>query len=363
MVDTQSPAAANLVFIDLQDSGSSNTDRLTQDRNFILSTENLEAGAATSFEVSTDNGVTWLPTVAQQTNLADGRYLFRIVTTDLAGNIGFGTSIGVVVMSANAPSTEQKADIWPYQEQKFMLNDGHHFENGFSAFGFDTRSLNHTDPRWTSLKGELPQATPSVLRPETQWLHKLNTLHKWSSQTSTTRDWMNAGQDWQMFLPETDGGESEGPKTSTEGFQVFVNPLNPSPLVVLRGQPDQNIVAGQKSLILIAPDVFTHANPEAQVKLSLTLGNGQSAPAWVRINGQTGQILVDPPTDAPDQLVLRLTAQDQDGANASTEFLLNIQKNDPSPTGRMSFSDKLRQASSVTRATTSPQMGSILRHG
>jgi hypothetical protein len=134
-------------------------------------------------------------------------------------------------------------------------------------------------------------------------------------------------------------------------------------LVVLRGQPDQNIVAGQKSLILIAPDVFAHVHPEAQVKLSLTLANGQAAPAWIRMNSQTGQMLVDPPTDAPDQLVLRLTAQDQDGADASTEFLLHIQKNDPAPTGRMSFSDKLRQASSVTRATTLPHIGSILRHG
>jgi hypothetical protein len=295
--------------------------------------------------------------------LSDGRYLFRIVTTDLAGNIGFGTSIGVVVMSANAPPTEQKADIWADQEQKFLFNDGHNFDNGFSAFGLDARSLNHTDPRWTSLKGELPQALPSVLRPDTRWLHMLSDLNEWDRQTSQTRDWMNAGQDWKVAPLTADGWASEGPTTSSDGFQVLVNPLSPSRLVVLRGQPDQNIIADQKSLILIAPDVFAHAHPEAQVKLSITLANGQAAPAWIRMNSQTGQMLVDPPTDAPDQLVLRLTAQDQDGANASTEFLLNIQKNDPTPTGRQSFSEKLRNASGVTLTHLAPHKRSILRHG
>jgi siroheme synthase len=364
VVDTQSPAAANLVFIDLQDSGASNTDRLTQDRNFSLSADNVEAGAATSFEVSTDNGINWLATSAQQSNLPDGRYLFRIATTDLAGNIGFSATSGVVVMSANPPPTEKMADIWADQQQAFLIDDRHDFENYFSAFGLDATSLNHTDPRWTSLKGELPQPVPSVLRPDTQWQHKLNGLREWAPQASTTRDWMEAGQDdWGTAQPKTDGGASEGPTTSADGFQVLVNPLNPARLVVLRGQPDQTIVAGQKSLILIAPDVFAHAHAEAQVNLTLTLANGQAAPTWVSMNSQTGQMRVDPSRDAPDQLVLRLTAQDQDGANASTEFALNIQKNKPAPTGRMSFSDKLRQASSVTHATTSPHLGPILRHG
>ncbi len=85
-IDATAPAAGTLSLTGFDDTGASSSDGLTSDSTFGLSVSGEEAGASVSFEVSTDNGVTWTATTASQTGLADGSYLFRAVVTDAAGN-------------------------------------------------------------------------------------------------------------------------------------------------------------------------------------------------------------------------------------------------------------------------------------
>ena len=93
------------------------------------------------------------------------------------------------------------------------------------------------------------------------------------------------------------------------------------------------------------------------------MADGQALPAWARFNGQTGQLLVQPPDNAQQELELHLTAMDQDGEKVTTTFLLKIKPKLSAPEGRMSFSEKLRASKSVTLAAPLQQLGAILRHG
>ncbi len=101
-IDATAPAAGTLSLTGFDDTGASSSDGLTSDSTFGLSVSGEEAGASVSFEVSTDNGVTWTATTASQTGLADGSYLFRAVVTDAAGNVST-TATKSVTIDATAP--------------------------------------------------------------------------------------------------------------------------------------------------------------------------------------------------------------------------------------------------------------------
>jgi hypothetical protein len=275
---------------------------------------------------------------------------------------GFVAQVDAVVTPAPTPNeTTAPGSLTTGQTDLGTLNPSDLID--FSAFGFDARSLDRPDPLWTSFKGELPKLVPSLLSPSTDWLNKQSGKRSWNDGPSTTQNWMNAGEDWGPTPQSTEWLAADGPKTRGDGFQVVVTTLGDGRLAVLRGQADQLVPAGEASLILIAPDAFGHVSADAEVRLALTLDDGKALPAWARFNGKTGQLLVQPPADAPEQLLLRLTAVDQDGETVSTVFRLDIGKNQTPSNGRMSFSEKLRASTSVTLAAPLQQLGAILRHG
>jgi len=87
-VDTTAPLAdiQSLSLTGFEDTGSSTTDFITQDRTFGLTMSDIEPGSSVTYEVSVNGGADWMPTGATQTNLVDGSYQFRAVVTDVAGN-------------------------------------------------------------------------------------------------------------------------------------------------------------------------------------------------------------------------------------------------------------------------------------
>ena len=90
------------------DSGSSNADRITTDDTFGLSW----SGSGSSYQVSNDNGVTWTSTSSSQSNLDDGTYQYRVVSssTDTAGNAS-ASSVVTVVVDKTAPSAPSNLSI------------------------------------------------------------------------------------------------------------------------------------------------------------------------------------------------------------------------------------------------------------
>jgi hypothetical protein len=133
-------------------------------------------------------------------------------------------------------------------------------------------------------------------------------------------------------------------------------------IAVLRGQPDQQVPVNEKSVIRIASDAFAHASADAEILLTLTRTDGQAMPNWLSFDGETGELVLEPPADAPQELALMLTAIDQDGENTSTVFRIKLIPAEPAPQGRMSFSEKLRHANGVTLTSSTPLNGSMLGH-
>jgi hypothetical protein len=232
----------------------------------------------------------------------------------------------------------------------------------FSAFGFDARSLDHADPLWTSLKGELPKTASPLLRADAQWLDNLKAKGAWDSSASNTRNWMQAGQDRELAQPKVDWFAADAPQTRSGGFPVMVMGLDRERIAVLRGQPDHQVLANEKSWLRMATDAFAHTSADAEIRLTLTRADGQALPQWLSFDGETGELVVEPPADAPQELALMLTAIDQDGENTSTVFRIKLIHPDPAPQGRMSFSEKLRNASGVTLTASAPLIGSVLGH-
>ncbi|MDO7427638.1 biofilm-associated Ig-like repeat protein Blp1 [Acinetobacter baumannii] len=102
VVDTTTPQAGELTLSDLNDTGVSVTDQITQDKNFTLKLEGQETGSRVTYLVSTDEGKTWQETTLNQKDLADGIYLYKAVVTDAAGNTS-ETAVQKVVVDTTAP--------------------------------------------------------------------------------------------------------------------------------------------------------------------------------------------------------------------------------------------------------------------
>ncbi|EXR90250.1 type I secretion C-terminal target domain protein [Acinetobacter baumannii 277047] len=102
VVDTTTPQAGELTLSDLNDTGVSATDQITQDKNFNLKLEGQETGSRVTYLVSTDNGKTWQETTVAQKDLTDGVYQYKAVVTDVAGNTS-ETAVQKVVVDTTAP--------------------------------------------------------------------------------------------------------------------------------------------------------------------------------------------------------------------------------------------------------------------
>ncbi|EMO5818667.1 Ig-like domain-containing protein [Acinetobacter baumannii] len=102
VVDTTTPQAGELTLSDLNDTGVSVTDQITQDKNFTLKLEGQETGSRVTYLVSTDEGKTWQETTVAQKDLTDGVYQYKAVVTDAAGNTS-ETAVQKVVVDTTTP--------------------------------------------------------------------------------------------------------------------------------------------------------------------------------------------------------------------------------------------------------------------
>ena len=111
VVDNTAPVTGTLGLTNFTDTGASGSDHVTSNGTFDLS----KSGAATDANgVETEeylvsiNGAPAVVTGASQVGLADGGYLFYILATDHAGNIGSSDPVRVVV-DTTAPTAQFEA--------------------------------------------------------------------------------------------------------------------------------------------------------------------------------------------------------------------------------------------------------------
>jgi hypothetical protein len=94
-------------------------------------------------------------------------------------------------------------------------------------------------------------------------------------------------------------------------------------LVRFRPVPDQEVDQGRLSFNVPA-DAFAHTNPRATIRLEARLASGEPLPSWITFNGVTGRLTGTAPDGFAGVLRIHVTARDQQGLQASTEFTIEV---------------------------------------
>lgn len=94
-------------------------------------------------------------------------------------------------------------------------------------------------------------------------------------------------------------------------------------LVRFRPVPDQQVDAGRLSFAIPA-DAFAHTNPRATIRLEARLASGEALPSWIAFNSVTGRLTGTAPDGFEGVLRIHVTARDQQGLQASTEFTIDV---------------------------------------
>ena len=96
-VDTEAIAGSLELAIDFEDTGLSSGDRISNDINFSIQLFCESYIAEVAYEFSVDGGSTWSHSSSSQANLDDGRYIYRAMATDLAGNTALSNILSITV--------------------------------------------------------------------------------------------------------------------------------------------------------------------------------------------------------------------------------------------------------------------------
>nr|WP_321463695.1 DUF4347 domain-containing protein [uncultured Cohaesibacter sp.] len=119
---------------------------------------------------------------------------------------------------------------------------------------------------------------------------------------------------------------SDGSSVRASQFEVKIieRAAGNSELVVNEIIEDQTFDADSDIVIHISHDAFAHTDENAIVTLSLQMQDGSQVPSWLAFDPQTGTIHGTPPKGFHGDLLLKVTAKDDNGYEVSQSFHLII---------------------------------------
>ncbi len=134
---------------------------------------------------------------------------------------------------------------------------------------------------------------------------------------------------------------------------VVAAPLPPEPvrelpsLTVVNPIPAQYADKGVKSSFALPDDAFAHTDPSEVLRLSASLADGQQLPGWIQFDANSGTFQFQAPADFVGELHLKVIARDSKGNEVSTVFRFNVgqKRENGKPVGRASLSEQLRTTS------------------
>jgi hypothetical protein len=95
-------------------------------------------------------------------------------------------------------------------------------------------------------------------------------------------------------------------------------------LVRFQPIPDQSFTVSRGLSFSVPGDAFAHTNSRAVVRLEASQINGDALPSWMSFDGATGRLSGTPPDDFEGVLQIRITARDNQGLEASTQFTITV---------------------------------------
>ena len=134
-------------------------------------------------------------------------------------------------------------------------------------------------------------------------------------------------------------------ETTGQSGELYVN-IQPS---------SQVLEAGQTAAVQLPSGVFKNSDSSARTSVEATLVDGQPLPNWLTFNKSSGQFTGTPPAGTTGNFDIKLTAKDDRGNSASTEFILRIAD---SKVGGQDPASSNTPSTSVTTTTTGGSTGS-----
>jgi hypothetical protein len=75
---------------------------------------------------------------------------------------------------------------------------------------------------------------------------------------------------------------------------------------------------------IVPMDAFVHTDSTAQVTLTAQMIDGTALPSWLIFDSEKGEFKGIPPTDFVGELVIKVTARDQEGRQAETILRIRV---------------------------------------
>ncbi|WP_448208324.1 putative Ig domain-containing protein [Azospirillum sp. sgz302134] len=98
-------------------------------------------------------------------------------------------------------------------------------------------------------------------------------------------------------------------------------------LITVGSVGDRVVTPGEPNLISVPAGTFQTSNPNARISLQATLSDGSPLPAWLKFDTANGTFNGNPPSEMKATFNIKVIARDDQGAQATTEFRVNIGNN------------------------------------
>jgi hypothetical protein len=188
----------------------------------------------------------------------------------------------------------------------------------------------------------------SLAREQREPLRFDSALHPLLASAGVAPSYLTESVDGNRF-PVTDWMRYFDTYTAQTDWRVAVLPADGDQLAVYRGMADQFVEAEGQGQLVLPWDAFAHSQTDAVVTVEASLANGEALPGWLVFDAKTGTFTYQVPPGWRGELVVRITARDGKGGEASTLFRLNVGERakasaDAGTPGRTGLQEQLREA-------------------
>jgi Ca2+-binding RTX toxin-like protein len=137
---------------------------------------------------------------------------------------------------------------------------------------------------------------------------------------------LGADNQYNLILQAADGGYG----VDVQSLSVRVTNVNDAPVAV-QTLVDRTVTRAYPFAFSVPAQAFADEDAGAVLSYSAKLADGNALPSWLAFSASTRAFTGTPPADSSGALSIRVTATDQSGASASSDFSLSISTTNQTP--------------------------------
>jgi VCBS repeat-containing protein len=387
MLDTTAPIAPPLSLA--TDSGSSATDKLSNVGRVNIA----EFEAHSTWQYSTNGGTTWV--TGGGTSLALGGDAARSLLVrqiDQAGNVGPAATLNYI-LDTTGPTLGLYFSPGQTQGSLPVLTGTISDTNGVDSVTLVLSNGTSTVTLTALVSGGVWSATSDTALSEGSWNVEIIGKDKAGNET-------RGSSSINVFVPEAPpplppppplsppdnpppGNDNPPPPLPQPQLEPLVIITPPAPigsalvssvtvtdlpgftsdaLLVVNAPGTVFAQAGKDASFQLPTGIFQNSDPGAETTVTATLADGQPLPGWLKFDPATGKFSGTPPDGSTEDINIRLTATDNRGHSASTEFTMKLVKPKPDAGAALDrslerYAHLLHRPVPVGRASLADQFG------